>query len=366
MLPLPRLRISPEILLPPLLIAMLLSAMPWIGKARAAAPSPADRQVTAYMQFAASHGDAAAIAAYADALAARRDGGALLKLAEVLSKGSAAERALVAPVYEKAGESGRDVAWVMLAQIHARGAGVPPDPLKAAGYYRRAIAAGRPDAMFGLGKALAQRTLGRAGTVSEGLALLREAEKKGYAEATAVLAECRIMGTGVPRDVGEGLTALREAWKGGNTAAALQLVAFYRDGRSGLIARNRFLAEYYFRKVEPGLDPNEAAVQRLLLDASAPGKRGDYAAIARSLGEIAGSKRRMVVRKMRVLNPNAYVFVIQSRLRELGVFAGRPDGRLSRRTMVAMQRYCRGVAGHEACRKGPMSGSASEAFSLAF
>jgi TPR repeat protein len=359
-----RIRIASEALVPPLLIAALLQAavMP---VASAATVAEQERGID-QLQLAASHGEPAAIAAYADALAARKNGGALLKLAEALSKGSPAEREMVTAVYEKAGEAGRGVAWVMLAQIYARGAGVKADAAKSAAYYRRGIAAGRADAMFGLGKALVQRTSGMAGTQAEGLVLVRQAEALGHAEATAFIGECQVTGVGMARDVKKGLAALHLAWESGNSAAALQLIAFYRDGRKGIITRNRFLAEYYYRKAAPSLVANEAAVQRLLLDAASPGKRGDFASLARGLGQIDGAKKRMVVRKMRVLNPNAYVYLVQSRLRELDLYAGTPNGLLSRRTVKAMQSYCMSVADHESCRRGPMAASASEAISLAF
>jgi hypothetical protein len=54
------------------------------------------------------------------------------------------------------------------------------------------------------------------------------------------------------------------------------------------------------------------------------------------------------------LDKNAFVYVLQGRLRDQGYYRGRPNGYLTHRTIQALRRFCQDAGIQDACRLGPL------------
>ena len=267
--------------------------------------------------------------------------------------------------YEKAAELGRALAHVKLGQIYQDGRLVTANAQKSVDAYLAAIAAGRAAALVPLGKALAEGRFPHHGSRADGIRLLENARSQGVAEAVLALSDCYLNGTGVARSRDKALTLLRTALDAGNVDAGRRLVSLYRDGRKGLLARNRKTALTYFARIKDRLQPGALQVETLLLDASAAAA-GGYRGIQGQLLELRAPDRPSAVRKLRSVNPNAYVYVVQSRLGSLGYYSGSASGNLNAATMRAIRKYCGDRTSRKDCAGGPMTLRVTELLASAF
>jgi TPR repeat protein len=296
------------------------------------------------------------------------DIGAMILLGDLLALGfdGADKRKLAIAEYERAAAKGRTLALVKLAVAYQDGQIVSADAEKAISYYREAIAAGRSDAMLGLGKAFVERRFAGQGSLAEGVALLKEALVRGAPEAAVVLSDCYINGLGVPKNADKAIALLKDEWAKGNVRAGLRLISLYRDGRKKAIEPDRFLAEYYLRSVSHKLDATAAQIEKLLMKAAVEKAGLEFASFREELQQIPMPSRTFVVRKLRAINPNAYVYLVQVQLGELNIFQGKPNGTLSRATVRAMFQYCVKHRPAEVCRLGPMTPGVADAIVTAF
>lgn len=301
--------------------------------------------------------------------AAGRDSpAALMVLADLLAQGLAgpAERAQAVPLLVRAAALGAPAAFVKLGNIYQLGTAVSADPARAVAYYTQAIDKGRVDAMVALGRGYAERSLGTLGTPTQGIDLLTKALGLGSETAVIALSDCHIKGNGTAKDPAKAIALLRDAWEGGNIKAGVRLLSLYRDGRREAVRRDRFLAEYYARKVIPTLDEAEAATERLLMAAAYAKSPGDLKSVGDQFHALAQENRPGALKRLRATNPNAYVFLVQWRLGELNVYRGQLNGQLSASTVSAIYRYCVGQEDAAVCGKGPMSGRVIEVTANAF
>jgi hypothetical protein len=76
--------------------------------------------------------------------------------------------------------------------------------------------------------------------------------------------------------------------------------------------------------------------------------------------------RYSIVRQIRGTNPNAFVFLVQARLKELGVYDGKSTGSLDRQTIQAINAYCTASAPIKSCNNGPLAETATKVLARAF
>lgn len=300
-------------------------------------------------------------------LGASGDGNAFLLLGDVLAGDLAGpgHGAEAIAAYEQAAAHGRSLALVKLGQIYQEGKIAAANPQKAVDSYLAAIAAGRTAAMIPLGKSLAEGKFASYGTRQDGIKLLQQAEERGVAAAAIALSDCYFNGMGVARSSAKALTILRTAWESGNVEAGRRLVALYRDGRKAAVVRNRAKALTYYAQVRDKLDPHAQKLEALLLSASAS-RHGGYFDVQRQLLDLRPADRPSAVRKLRSVNANAFVYVVQSRLGGLGYFKGSASGTLTTATLRAIRKYCGARNAREACNGGPLTLSATELLASAF
>ena len=296
------------------------------------------------------------------------DTNALIMLGDFHARGipGLSSRPLAIPAYEQAAELGRALAFVKLGDIYRDGRFVPKDPAKAVEYYRKAIAAGRSAALVPLGRGFAERKFGRLGSRTEGIAMLKEADGLGVPDAIVALSDCYLNGFGVPQDPQAAIDLLKAALEKGNAKAGQKLVSIYRDGYRSDISRDLSKAAGYLTRVEGKLDPATFQVEKLLLRAASARGSKTFGPIQEAFGSLPQTSWQSAIRKLRSVNPNAYIHMVQARLGGMGRYSGEASGILSRQTMRAIYKYCLERETRSVCDRGPLSPRVTDVLSLIF
>lgn len=144
-------------------------------------------------------------------------------------------------------------------------------------------------------------------------------------------------------------------------AAIRYLIQLYRDGSGTLIKPDRKAGEALLEASAGKLGPDITRYERVLLNASlADASR--YDAIGTDLKSLTRSSGMSAVRRLRSLNQNAYVYVVQQWLQETGQYTGSINGTLSKPTITAFNAACQAAGQQAQCVKGPLSTDAATAF----
>jgi uncharacterized protein len=296
------------------------------------------------------------------------DTNALILLGDFYARGISGlpSRPLAIPAYERAAELDRSVALVKLGDIYRDGRFVQKNPDKAVEYYRKAIAAGRSAALVPLGRGFAEGKLGKLGSPSDGVALLKQADDLGVPDAIIALSDCYLNGAGIPQNPQEAIDILNAALDKGNARAGQRLIAIYRDGYRSSIARDLSKAAGYLTRIEAKLDPASVQVEKLLLGAASASGPKTYGPLQEAFGSLPQTSWQSTIRKLRSVNPNAYIHMVQARLGGMGLYGGKASGRLSRETMQAIYKYCMGREVKSVCDRGPLSPGVTDVLSLIF
>ncbi|MGB8816671.1 MAG: tetratricopeptide repeat protein [Rhizobiaceae bacterium] len=303
--------------------------------------------------------------------AATGDAKALAVLGELYTRGEAGpmDPARALKALEAAAEKGDNRALLLLGDIYQYGRFESPDPEKALDYYKQAAEAGSPYGLYSAGNALVRAKAARRGAVAEGLELLQRAEREGI-ESAAVAISNGVLYGGLRRpDTKSALALLVKAMEMGNLEAGKELVAIYRDGKQDgrvkLVRRDPRRAQRYFEKLEEKLTRRERAIQAFLLDAAnAPPSKNQ--ALAKRFDEFTGPDARLVFRELRSVNPAIYLFLSQSKLKEIGLFSGKVSGKYGASTSKAIFKYCRRTGTRFFCSHGPFSVQSAELLSYTF
>jgi uncharacterized protein len=271
--------------------------------------------------------------------------------------------------YNKAAALGNTQAMIRLGDLYLYGRFGRANGRKALGYYRGAADAGNPYGFYGLGNIYLNRLAGRAGSLTEGVSLLQQAERAGVAGAIVTISNSYFYGTGKRPNPKRALANLVDAMQQGNVEAGKELVAAYRDGkrdgRVRLVKRDPVLARKHLHQIETKLTKSQLAFEVYLLD-SAAASSPTYRKLYDRLQEISVRDRSNFIRELRTVNPRVYVYFVQTKLKELQLFRGEASGTLSAKTSLAMRKFCGRSGTRYFCSKGPMSSQHAEILSYAF
>lgn len=303
--------------------------------------------------------------------AATGDAKALTVLGELYTRGEAGpmDPARALKALGAAAEKGDTRALLLLGDNYQYGRFESPDPEKALDYYKKAAEAGNPYGFYSAGNVLVRAKAGRRGAVAEGLELLQRAEREGIKSAAVAISNSIFYGGLRRPDTKRALALLVKAMEQGNLEAGNELVAIYRDGKQDgrvkLVRRDPRRAQLYFEKLGEKLTKKERAIEAFLLNAAnAPPPK--IPALVRRFGEFTGKDTKLVFRELRSVNPVLYIFLSQSKLKELGLYKGKVSGRYDASTAKAIFKYCRRTGTRFFCSHGPFSGQSAELLSYAF
>lgn len=115
--------------------------------------------------------------------------------------------------------SQRGNARYMLGLMYSKGDGVLQDVNKALDYWNKAADDGNPGALFQLGRASLDGSLGMREDVASGIALLEQAANKGSQDASMLLGRMYARGNGVEQDMERAMKWYGQAAAAGNAHA---------------------------------------------------------------------------------------------------------------------------------------------------
>ena len=289
----------------------------------------------------------------------------LLRLGDIYRSGVdlGLDPALAVDFYKQAATAQDATALVRLGDLYSTGiTGVPAEPSTAVSYYEQAIAGGNQAVALKLAEGYIDGSLG--GTPSRGVELLQQAVADGTPGAPAALARAYLAGEAVSRDTAVALTILNTAVAAGDAEAGRLLIRLYVEGRSG-VSKDLAAARATLDAIGPALDDGARAFETLILDVAERPADG-YPALLPNFTALSNQTKRTALSRVFSLDRNAYVFLIQERLAELGYYQGNANGLLTSSTITAFNQACVDMNILDDCRTGPLSYSARQSSQRAF
>lgn len=298
--------------------------------------------------------DAKAAMDYFQRAIARNDDTARIELAQMLldsARKADREQALVL-----LGEAaGNDSIWALtiLADYYSSGRGHNPDYSLALQSYRRLIDLGQTGAKLQIGLALVYGPLADK-HAAEGIAMVRDAVADRQPNAVVEFARLQSLGKILGDDGKDAERSLIAQIKQGNPTALRYLLQLYRGGGANFkpqLAK----AQKLFDANEGLLQPHDAAFEAIALTAMRPATAGNMALIARHFGDLRGADVPQSLQVLFWSNKNAYVYMLQQRMKQEGRFKGRVSGILYKDSISAIRSVCEKVASREQCGQGPLA-----------
>lgn len=304
-----------------------------------------------------------------DALAKAGKTSGLIALGDLYGTGEAlrAEPDRARDFYAAAADQGSETGMLRLGDGYREGRFGPRNAAKAADFYRRAMETGKPGGLLALGRL--QAASKKKKEAAAGFALLRKAFETKVDGSAVALAESHFYGYGTKQDPQAALDLLQKAADGGDREALLSLVAAYRDGKidgkTVLVRKDTKKAQALLAAAVGRLSQQTLRMEQFLLDVSTV-KGRNFAGLGDRFAALPRPERRSVLRDLPKANPGLYIWLAENRLRELGIFSGKTDGRADRRFTVAMAKHCAATLSVRQCGEGPLSRNVATTLSYAF
>lgn len=254
--------------------------------------------------------------------------------------------------YEIAAKGGDARAFVRMGDIYRNGEIVKPNREKADLQYRKAIELGDNSAQIKLAKLLLQ---GSAAQQKTAIHVLQPAVDRGEAEAVKLLALSYLAGEGVPRDPEKARTMLEKRARTGDGDAALTLVQIElspdaKDGAANVEAAKQALKNY-----ASILPPEATRTEHLMIDFAAPFDTVKIDGLVEKYNTLELENRRAVMTRLRALNINYYVAILQDMMKRSRLYDGPVSGQLSAASIVSFARMCQLQNKEKECLDGPLS-----------
>jgi len=256
-----------------------------------------------------------------------------------------------------AAAKGDAAAAVRLGDLYSVNDLVQADYDTSKSYFEMALGFGNANAAIDLAQALVAGPLGTAHR-EEALTLLKSAVESGLPGASAELARLQLAGTFPGHGLEGVLTMLLDATRKGDASAARYLLQLYREGYGLVLSPDRAAAENLLSSLDPVLGAEGVALERILL--AAPGGSSDtnLVAISDEFSKLTRANGLSVLQQLRNSNAHAYVYIVQTRLKDRGLYFGPLHGTLDSRTIGAMRAACEQVGATRVCDAGPLTNGA--------
>lgn len=254
-------------------------------------------------------------------------------------------------------DAGELRAQVEIARILQQGMAVAPDPAQAVHFWGLAAEQGHDGARYQLARALIRGEGVEADPV-RAVQLLRIGADGGHVASISNLARALETGVGVPPDPAEAARLYERAAAEGQAYARFRLAIALSAGAGVQADPARALA-FLDALVAEGYPAAPFALAEVLMT-HRPRATGRIRAQALWEAEALAGNDRALARLARNF-PNDYVRLVQSALREQGVYRGRVNGRLTNATIQAIAVFCRTHGIGDICRHGPMRSDTARA-----
>jgi TPR repeat protein len=255
---------------------------------------------------------------------------------------------------KSAAANGDANAAVQLGNIYSVNDIVQADYETSKSYFNLALSYGDVNAMVDLAQALVAGPLGTSHR-DEALQLLNGAVESGLPGASTELARLQLAGTFPGHGLEGVLTMLLDSTRNGDADAARYLLQLYREGYGLVLAPDRPAAENLLATLEPVLGAEGIAMQRILMMTPDRVTDDGLKAISDEFAKLSRANGLQVLERLRRDNAHAYVYIVQSRLSERGIYTGPLHGMLDSRTIGALRTACEQVGATRTCDAGPLT-----------
>ncbi len=280
---------------------------------------------------------------------------ALYDLGELYSKGPLPIDGIkAAAYYERAATAGIVSTLVRLGDIYRDGLLVESDPVKAISFYEEAYAAGMSSGLRNLALGHVLNRFGRFSQPDKGVNFLLDAFNAGDMSVATTLANAYFNGISVPKDVPRGLRVLSFAAEEGSPDAVQNLISLFRNGKGKDIPRDLVKADELLQKYSAVLGQNDLNLQQILLNAARADSPKEFAAVAADINKEPLLAKQRILPMVRSSNQNAYTWLLQERLAELGFYKGRLNGIMNTSTIRAVSAFCAQQNLRAECVQGPL------------
>jgi len=305
----------------------------------------------------------AAVAYYEQAIAAG-DANARRGLASLLYAGRVVRRDVPAAValLKDAMADGDAAAAMTLGRMYSQGGAIRADYDEAKNAFEQAIALGGRTALLNYANALMGPQLG-ARHGAEGQALLVSAVEQDVPGARSTLARLQATGKISGAGVADAITTLESGVETGDMSSIRYLLQIYRDGVPRTVRANPAKAAALLEQVSGTLPPSIAALETALLAVKTSPSLATYASISEQLGRLDRGDALSLIRRLRTLDANAYVYVVQDYLTRRGYYSGALNGLLTNATIRAFNAACADANTSASCDRGPLSSDAGNVIS---
>jgi TPR repeat protein len=295
-----------------------------------------------------------AVTYYEQAVAAN-DNSARKTLANMLWNGAAeiaADPPRATALLEQAIADGDASSAMVLGQLLARGAeSVAPDYDGAKRAFEIAYGRGVTAASARFALAILDGPLQETHG-NEAAALLKDAVKANIPGALVDLARLQVAGR-IPGDAARSAIALLEpAAAAGDVSAIRYLLSLYRDGAGKALAPAHTKARDLLAKSASLLGPDTARQERILLTAASAASATSLAAMLPDYTGLVSASQVSILQRLAGSYQNAYVYLLQTWLRDHGRYDGSINGIMSASTVRSLNQLCSDADADLICSKG--------------
>jgi TPR repeat protein len=258
-----------------------------------------------------------------------------------------------------AASRGDGAAAETLAVLHTNNDPFPADIEVVRRNLEIALLAGNTRAALRVAAGIAQGPLARD-HMDMAYQLLSNAVAGGVPGAAAELARLQLAGSFPAESLSGIMTMLNDAARNGDIDAARFLLGLYRDGSGLLLRPDPVAAETFLASVEPILGGDATAYERVVMLAERGDSPANLEAITAQFEHMSKDNGLLALDLLRRLNARAYVYVLQQRLAQRGLYDGPLSGTLDGQTIRAFLDVCAEAGAQRDCAQGPMTAVAAE------
>lgn len=287
---------------------------------------------------------------------------ALNQLAEIASRGTSGERDLqkALTLYQKAYEAGNSSSILKIARTHHE----LGDVEKSKEFYELAIKNELPSAEAEFARLHFLNEFADESDKSFGASWLEDQAESG--DVSAAIEAIRLWERKSRRinslDLDKVLVVLKESADLGDARAARAYLRALRVLR-WKIPNARSLHANAVEKYDPLLIGSTRFREKFFASYDRNNHRTSTVEATEYIRGLNGSEFVNAAMGLRANERTAFVYLIQSELKELGYYSGSINGKATRSTLRAMLRFCRDVGAYDTCIHGPLLFSSSNAIS---
>jgi len=257
-------------------------------------------------------------------------------------------------LYSEAAAAGDDRSALQLGRIYSRDEPYQADYKLAEQFFELAINLGNTNATIERARAYATGPLASRHR-KEALDTLENAVASKIPGAAATMADLQLAGAFPSKGTKGVIPMLIEHARDGDVDAARYLLGLYRDGYGALLQPDRQAAADFLDTVSAELGPDITAIERIKLLATTARSPESYKGISEQFALLGSQDSMKALRDLRRKNAGAYVYVVQKRLADRGIYGGPLSGILDSRTISAFNAACEAADALRTCAPGPLT-----------